>query len=338
MTQTRGNRKTHGMVTAQDVADDAGVSLTTVSRSFGDAGLVSEKTREKVLSVAAQLGYSPNIAARVLASRRSRLIGLMVNNFDDPENLNLFRYVSAEAQKRNYHAILLNTSRERSDAESTETSLLYQVDGLLVAASHLGDEVVRRCTAQGKPIVILGRKSNRPEFSSVYCDNEDGAKQVADYFFAQGVDRPAFLGGSPIATVTKERQAGFVRRVEELYGIQPIVREAGANDYAKGIAMAKQMLSFPKCPDGFFCSSDLLAIAMMDALAETDLPDLKQPPLVVGFGKSMLSRLSAYQLKSVALPLETMVRTGTSYLIDTIAREDFKPERIVFPCELLPDG
>lgn len=337
MAQERTSRKSHGMVTAQDVAKAAGVSLTTVSRSFGEADLVSKRTRDRVLSVANQLGYSPNIAARVLASRRSRLIGLMVNDFDDPENLDLFRYVSAEAQKRNFHAILLNTSRDPSEAGSgsMETALLYQVDGLLVAASHLSDEIIARCAAQDKRIVILGRRSNRPEFSSVYCDNEDGAAQVADHLFAEGVQRPAFVGGSPSATVTVERRNGFVRRIEELYGVQPIVREAGANDYAMGFSIATAMLAMPKPPDGFFCSSDLLAVGLLDAIAATEPRADERPPLVVGFGRSLLSRLSAYRLTSVALPMEDMVRTATSHLIDTIGEAEAGPERIVFPCELM---
>lgn len=337
MAQVRNARKTHGMVTAQDVANEAGVSLTTVSRSFGEADLVSTRTRERVLSVANQLGYSPNIAARVLASRRSRLIGLMVNDFNDPENLDLFRYVSAEAQRRNFHAILLNTYREHSEtgSDSIEAALLQQVDGLLVSASHLSDEMIARCAAQDKRVVILGRKSGDPDFSSVYCDNEDGAAQVADYFFAQGVQRPAFVGGNPDATVTQERRVGFVRRIEQLYGIQPIVREAGANDYAKGFAVAKEMHALPKSPDGYFCASDLLAIGLLDAMAEIKEDNVQRPALVVGFGRSMLSRLAPYRLTSVALPMEDMVRTATSHLIDTIGETEAGPERIVFPCELM---
>lgn len=334
MGRTRGSRKTHGVTTAQDVAKEAGVSLTTVSRSFGAVDLVSEKTRKRVLSAATQLGYSPNVAARILASRRSQLLGLMVDDFNDPENLDLFRFVSAEAQKRNYHTILLNTYREHADAgsDSIEAAMLQQVDGLLVAASHLSQEMIARCGAQDKRVVILGRKSGHPDFSSVYCDNEDGGAQVADYFFEQGIKRPAFVGGNPKATVTLERRAGFVNRIEQLYGFQPIVREAGSNDYAKGFSFAQEMYSLPLPPDAFFCASDLLAVGFTDALAEVET---EKPALVVGFGRSMLSRLSPYRLTSVALPMEDMVRKATSHLIDTIGQAKVSPQRFVFPCELV---
>lgn len=335
-THVRSTRKTHGVATAQDVAHDAGVSLTTVSRCFAEADLVSVKTREKVFSAANRLGYSPNIAARVLASRRSRLIGLMVDDFNDPEHLDLFRFVSAEAQMRNFHAILLNTYREHSEtgSGSIENSLLQQVDGLLVSASYLSQEMIDRCATQDKRVVILGRKSGDPAFSSVYSENEDGAAQVADYFAARNVQRPAFIGGNPRATVTAERRAGFVQRVEQLYGFQPIVRDIGANDYAKGVEIAEELSALPKPPDGYFCATELLAVGVLDGLKTVPPPAPETPPLVVGFGRSTLSRLARYNLTSVTFPMEKMVRTATSHLIDTIGDGMTGPKRIPFPCAL----
>jgi LacI family transcriptional regulator len=328
-------RKSHGVATAQDVADKAGVSLTTVSRCFSDAAPVSQKTLERVLSVAAQLGYSPNIAARLLASRKSSLIGLLVNDFEDPENLDLFRFVSSEAQNRRHHAILLNTSQDESGAASMSAAMLSQVDGLLVSASHLPDKIVERCKAQEKPIVVVGRKSQRPEYSSVYCDNEKGASQVADYFQKKGVKRPAFIGGQPDATVVRERLTGFVRRVEQLYGFQPILRTASQNDYDSGRAAVAELLSLPKPPDGFFCSNDLLAVGAKDALSEAAKSHVVAGAIVVGFGQSMLTRLEAYQLQSVGLPFEKMVRAATSHLVDQIGGKAPTSTEIAFPCNFL---
>lgn len=333
MSAPKPSRRDHGMVTAQDVADRAGVSLTTVSRSFSEADLVSQKTRDRVLSVATQLGYRPNMAARVLAGRRSYLIGLLVNNFDDPEHLDLFRFVSAEAQQRNYHAILLNISHERGEMESVDTALQFQVDGLLVAASHLPDQLAQRCEAQGKPIVIVGRRSLRPEYSAVYCDNFAGAALVADHMHEKGVARPAFIGGNADATVTKERMTGFVKRIEELYGFQPMTRLAGVNDYDRGHAAARELMNLPKPPDGFFCSSDLLAVAAQDAVAAVTGGTGDAAPLVVGFGQSLLTRLEAYDFHSVSMPFERMVREATALLINQIEEEQTGTADITLPCD-----
>ena len=331
MSEAKATRRNHGKVTAQDVANHAGVSLTTVSRSISDAGLVNETTRERVLSIAGQLGYRPNMAARVLAGRRSNLIGLLVNNFDDPEHLDLFRFVSAEAQQRNYHAILLNVSRVRREMASVDTALQFQVAGMLVAASHLPDQLAHSCESQNKPIVVVGRRSLRPEYSSVHCDNDAGAALVADYMHENGVTRPAFIGGNADATVTKERMAGFVQRIEELYGYQPVTRLAGVNDYDRGHAAAMELMNLPKPPDGFFCSSDLLAVAAQDAAKDRGAQK-RRDPMVVGFGQSLLAKLTAYNLHSVSVPFEKMVRAATSLLISQIEGGNTDKTEIALPC------
>tara|TARA_R110002073_G_scaffold164264_5_gene320516 strand:- start:1097 stop:2110 length:1014 start_codon:yes stop_codon:yes gene_type:complete len=325
-------RPTHGRVTAQDVADRAGVSLTTVSRAFRPDLPVSKKTRALVQNAASELQYAPNMAARALAGRRSHLIGLLVNNFDDPENLELFRFVSAEAQKRGYHALLLNIAQEGQQVESVDAALQYQVDGLLVSASRLPESLVQRSAELEKPIVIVGRRTRRTEYSAIYCDNFAGAAAVADYLYQENYRRPAFIGGRADATVVKERAAGFVRQVEKLYGFQPLTRMAGANDYENGLRVVSELLELPKAPDSFFCSSDLLAIAASDAISRHGFEVV---PKVVGFGGTLLSRLAAYNFPTVQMPFETMVSAATSHLVDLVENIETGPREMVFPCELV---
>jgi DNA-binding LacI/PurR family transcriptional regulator len=325
-------RPTHGRATAQDVANLAGVSLTTVSRAFQAHPGVAEKTRALVRRAAAELKYSPNLAARALAGRRSNLIGLLINNFDDPEQLELFRFVSSEAQKRGFHALLLNIDQEGQQFESVDSALQYQVDGLLVSASRLPETLVLRGAELEKPVVVVGRRTRRSEYSAIYCDNTAGAALVADYLFESGCRRPAFIGGWAEATVVKERQTGFVQRIEELYGFQPILRMAGINDYENGINAVNELLALPMVPDGFFCTSDLLAIAARDAIT---LSGIDQKQLVVGFGGTLLSKLQSYKFPTVQMPFEEMVRSATSHLIDLVEGDVEGPREIAFQCELL---
>jgi len=325
-------RPTHGRATAQDVADLAGVSLTTVSRAFQPHLRVAEKTRARVRSAAAELKYSPNLAARALAGRRSNLIGLLINNFDDPEQLELFRFVSSEAQKRGFHALLLNIDQEGQEVESVDAALQYQVDGLLVSASHLPEALVQRGAELDKPVVIIGRRTRRSEYSAIYCDNVAGGALAADFLLESGCQRPAFIGGWAEATVVKERQTGFVRRIEELYGFQPMLRFSGKNEYENGIKAVSELLALPKVPDGFFCTSDLLAIAARDAIS---LSGIDQNRLVVGFGGTFLSKLQSYKFPTVQVPIQEMVRTATSHLIDLVEGDFDGPKEIAFQCDLL---
>ena len=334
MKNKTSRRPTHGRATAKDVANLAGVSLTTVSRAYNTNVPISSRTHEKVRNAAAQLKYSPNMAARALAGRRSNLIGILVNNFDDPEQLELFRFVSAEAQKRGFHALLLNISQEGQQVESVDAAFQYQVDGLLVSASRLPESLVQRGAELHKPVVVVGRRTRRTEYSAIYCDNVGGARAVADYMFEKGCKRPAFVGGRAEATLVKEREAGFVRRIEELYGFQPISRMAGTNEYETGVNTVTELLSLPVLPDGFFCASDVVAIAASDVISQHFVGE---KPMVVGFGGTLLSRLQAYDFPTVQVPVQKMVETATTHLIDLIEGVDFGPKEIAFPCEFISD-
>ena len=331
----KGSRRpTHGRATAQDVADLAGVSLTTVSRAFNPDLPVAKKTRDLVRNAAEQLHYAPNMAARALAGRRSNLIGLLVNNFDDPEHLELYRFVSAEAQKRGFHALLLNIAQEGQQVEAVDAALQYQVDGLLVSASRLPESLVQRGAELHKPVVVVGRRTRRTEYSAIYCDNVGGARAVADFLHQSGCKRPALIGGSPDATVVKERAAGFVGRIEQHYGFQPITRMAGTNGYETAARAVGELLTLPVLPDGYFCTSDLIAIATSDVISQQAAG---LDPIIVGFGGTLLSRLKAYRFPTVQVPVKEMVSAATSHLIDLIEQKDSGPKQITFPCDFLFD-
>ncbi len=97
---------------------------------------------------------------------------LLINNFDDPEQLELFRSVSSEAQKRGFHALILNIDQESQQVESVDAALQYQVDGLLVSASHLPESLVKRGAELDKPVVVVGRRTHRLEYSAIYCERK----------------------------------------------------------------------------------------------------------------------------------------------------------------------
>jgi DNA-binding LacI/PurR family transcriptional regulator len=229
----------------------------------------------------------------------------------------------------------LNIDQESQQVESVDAALQYQVDGLLVSASHLPESLVKRGAELDKPVVVVGRRTHRLEYSAIYCDNVAGASAVADYLFEHGCKYPAFIGGRAEATIVQERQAGFVRRIEELYGYQPMSRIAGANDYENGIKAVNELLSLPKVPDGIFCVSDLLAIAARDAIL---LSGISKKPQVVGFGGTFLSKLESYKFPTVQVPFQKMVRTATSHLIDLVEGLEESPKEIAFQCELVSNS
>ena len=123
--------------TLKDVAERAGVSRAAVSRTFTDGASVSAKMRARVEAAAAELGYSPNMLARSLTTRRTQLVGLVSNNFRNPVFLQIFDLFTRALQDRGLRPLLVNLSDETDPARSVQLLRQYSVDGVIVASSTL---------------------------------------------------------------------------------------------------------------------------------------------------------------------------------------------------------
>ncbi|MEM8658412.1 MAG: LacI family DNA-binding transcriptional regulator, partial [Pseudomonadota bacterium] len=121
--------------TLKDVAERAGVSRSAVSRTFTEGASVSRKTRDKVLAAAKDLNYSPNFLARGLSTRRTKLIGLVSNNFHNPVFLEVFDLFTRSLQDRGLRPLLVNLSDETDPEHSIQMLRQYSVDGVIVASS-----------------------------------------------------------------------------------------------------------------------------------------------------------------------------------------------------------
>ena len=139
-------------VTLKDVAERAGVSRAAVSRTFTEGASVSAKTRAKVEAAATALGYSPNMLARSLTTRKTQLIGLVSNNFHNPVFLQIFDLFTRALQEQGLRPLLVNLSDETDPARSVQLLRQYSVDGVIVASSHLPSgfaRAFRRCGGAG---------------------------------------------------------------------------------------------------------------------------------------------------------------------------------------------
>ena len=131
---TAGGPKPAGRVTAQSVATLAGVSVSAVSRTYTAGASVSAKTRAKVEEAAKALGYAPSLIARSLATNRTKLIGLVANNFQNPVFLDVFDLYTRALQALGFRPLLVNLTDVADPTESVRLLRQYNVDGVIVAA------------------------------------------------------------------------------------------------------------------------------------------------------------------------------------------------------------
>ena len=181
--------------TLKEVAELAGVSTSAVSRSYTDGASVSAKTRAKVEAAAKALGFAPSLIARSLATNRTKLIGLVANNFQNPVFLDVFDLYTRALQARGFRPLLVNLTDVSDPSDSARLLRQYSVDGVIVATSTLPPGFAVAFRDAGLKIVhAFGRATRRPPVHVVGIDNVAAGRLAAKTFVERGYRRVAFLG------------------------------------------------------------------------------------------------------------------------------------------------
>ena len=253
-------------VTLKDVAERAGVSRSAVSRTFTEGASVSASMRRKVELAASQLGYQPNALASSLTTGRTKLIGLVSNNFHNPVFLQVFDEFTRALQARGLRPLLVNLSGTSSPDESVRMLRQYSVDGVVVASSTLPPEFALAFKRADLPVVhSFGRHTSAPKVHVVGIDNVACGRMAAHTLMARGYSRVAFMGGPESATSTQDRLTGFVEALRGRSVDSTAVSFAADYSFDAGYAeMSKLLRKQPA--SAYFCGDDVLSIGALAAL------------------------------------------------------------------------
>jgi DNA-binding LacI/PurR family transcriptional regulator len=320
-------------ITLKDVAERAGVSRAAVSRSFTDGASVSAKTRAKVESAAAELGYSPNILARSLTTRKTQLVGLVSNNFHNPVFLQIFDLFTRGLQEQGLRPLLVNLSDETDPARSVQLLRQYSVDGVIVASSHLPVGFARAFRDAGLPVVhAFGRATLSPTVHVVGIDNFEAGAMAAETLIARGYGRIGFMGGPEQASTTQDRLAGFVAAAKAK-AVTPLVSFAGAYSFEAGRAEMARLLRGASA-EAYFCGDDVLSIGALSAAQDAGLvvpTDLG----IIGLNDMAMACWANIALTTIHQPFEDIVRASIDLIISSFADPGAIPEARLFPCHIV---
>ncbi|MEI7601675.1 MAG: LacI family DNA-binding transcriptional regulator [Aestuariivirga sp.] len=317
-------------LTAREVAERAGVSISAVSRTFTAGASVAPATRERVLIAAGELGYRPNLMAQSLMTGRTNLIGLVSNNFDNPAFMEIFDLFTRRLQVRGFRPLLANLSAATESSSALDMLLQYSVDGVIVASSTLPDPFIAGCRAGGLPLVhAFGRVRRSGAVAVASVDNVSGGRLAAQVLVEHGYRRIAFLGGPASATSTVDRLDGLTKALRK-HGLHP-VRSVFGNAYSHeaGQALMKELLRDGGF-DAVFCGDDILAMGALDACVEARVRVPDQIG-ILGFNDIAMSAWPSYCLTTIRQPIgdiisaavdmvTTMVESGT----DSVGSRKFR--------------
>lgn len=323
--------------TLRDVANKAGVSTSAVSRTFTDGASVSVKMRRTVEKAAAELGYSPNILARSLTTRRTKLIGLVSNNFHNPIFLEVFDLFTRGLQDRGLRPLLVNLSDETDPENSLKMLQQYSVDGAVVASSTLPPVFSKAFRDQNLPVVhTFGRYSSSPEVHVVGIDNVETGRMAARELVERGYRHVAFLGGPQSATSTQDRFKGFQEEIAQHKNIQLTHSFADAYSFQAGRAEMLRLLKSGHA-EAYFCGDDVLSIGALSAVRDAGLrtPD---DIGIIGLNDMEMASWENINLTTIHQPIKQIINSSVELMVAMLDEPDRYPEARLFPCRVIERG
>ena len=326
----------HRRATALDVADKAGVSQSTVSRCFSPDSKISKKTRDHVLKVAAEMGYTPNAIARSLITRRSGMVGVILTQQSISSLPEMINALSQALGREGQRMLLISPEDETHVGDVIDGAYGYPLDGVISCVT-LTQAQLDGFRTRGIPVAFYNRHPPGAMIDSVATDHFEAARQVADALYSAGHRRFLSIAGPLDAPVSRQRTRGFAERIEEMgAGHVSLVTadytyEGGRRAFLDAVATGAEF-------DAVFCANDRIAMAVVDAARGELGLSVPRDLSVVGFDDVSEARQPAYDLTTVRQHLPEMAQAVVDLLRKRANAPESQPQRILIPGSFVARG
>jgi LacI family transcriptional regulator len=322
--------------TISDVARQAGVSISTVSRVLNDTVPVDAGTAERVRAAVTALNYYPHSAARTLASRRTNTIGLLLLDIGGDFYTPLLRGIETVSSQAGFDLLIHSTQTSRFGNASRRALGEHNTDGLLVFTDAVDIAELNRLNKIGFPVVLLHQSSPKNlEIPAITIENRTGARKIVEHLIdVHGCRKILCLRGPIDNEDSQEREKGY-RLALKSHGIpfDPGMVVTGGFEPNQAHAAVGQLLAKGVEFDGIFTGDDDNAVGVIQALREAGRR-IPQDVAIVGFDDSIFARILTPPLTTVRAPIEQVGREGVRQLVRLIRCE--QPElRVTLPINLI---
>lgn len=327
-------------VTIKDVAKKAGVSPSTVSRVISDSPNISKSTKDKVRFIMEDMGYYPNAIARSLVKQKTRSIGLVMSRPTDRALANPFfsgviQGIAAVAQEKNY-SILLTAADNYEDEyqEALKQLKVGRVDGLVLLASRINDDLIKQLLENNYPFVLIGRSEEFKAIPRVDNDNYMAAYTLVEKLIGSDYKDFAILAGHKDYVFTGDRLKGVIDALKaHKLSLNPDKIEFTDFSFASAEKSAYKILS-NFSPDVLIAFDDLLGMAAVQT-AETLGFSIPDQIGIVGFNDHTLVSYLKPALTTVKIPIVEMGQKAISMLIKMLEESSYKGEEKIISTEII---
>ncbi|MCI1478175.1 MAG: LacI family transcriptional regulator [Clostridium beijerinckii] len=311
-------------VTIKEVAREANVSPSTVSRVISDSSQISEETKERVRDAIKRLKYKPNAIARSLANRKSRILGVVLPNEAQDLITNTFfiqamKGMSKYAQNKKYYITYAFSEDEKAELEYINNFITSNlVDGICLLRARTDDRSIKYLKETQFPFVVIGRPEESENLLWVDNDNFQATYNLVNELVKKGHKCISFLGAKKDWNVTKDRFKGF-KVACEINGISiqdknfVIMDDFNEQEGINGTIKLLENIT----PTAIIAEDDVLAFGILKVLNERKIKNID----VVGFNNSPLAELQIPPLSSVDINSEELGYHATKILIDFLEND-----------------
>jgi LacI family transcriptional regulator len=330
----------------KNVAELAGVSISSVSHYVNNTRQVSEKTTIRIKNAIDTLNFVPNYAAQTLKSGKSKMIGFVVANLENPFYVRIAKGIETITNKYGYELVLLD-SAEMKAKECKSIRSLYSrgIEGIIFVPISPDCKYLSDILPENFPLVFLDRQSDRSG-NMVLLDNEKAAYQATKYFIHMGITEIAFIalsyGINGNDQTMEERVQGYKKALEEnnlpvndqyikcLPGGEQL--PLGTMIYSETYQSMKNLLETPV--KAVVCGNSLAAIGVYSCLKEMKI-DIPKDISLISFDNDLWLNLVTPAISSIVQPSEEMGMAAARLLFNKIENPDSKNETIRLKAEII---
>ncbi len=278
-------------LTIDDVAKAAGVSTATVSNVLNKRGKVGPQTRALVLTTVRRLGYLPNIHARRLASRTTRIFGIIVSDIENPFFPEVIKGFLDRSHKLGYEAILSDTTYDpRRTQKAAFRMMAHNVSGVAVMTSEINERLIEELTRRRIAVTFLDLAPARGYVSTLRIDYSSGIDQIVSYLHSLGHRNIAFVAGRPKLKSNVARLEAYKRSLAALgLPLGPVLQ--GNLRFEGGLAAGLALAAMSPRPTAVMAVNDLTAVGVLKGLSDAGCR-VPHDISVTGFDRTRLAEYS----------------------------------------------
>ena len=323
-------------VTIYDVANEAGVSMATVSRVVNRNKNVKPETSKKVQEVIERLNYRPNEIARGLASSRTTTIGVMIPNMTDFYYSTLALGIDDIASMYDYNVILENSRKDSESEASVLNSLLSkQVDGVIYMGLEFDDDIRQRFNQSHTPVVLAGSIDPKNEFPSVNIDYRESTKKASLNLLSKH-EKVALVLSNQSAPDGRQRLEGYKEAFDEVVkNYDPSFVYEVEDDYAAAYQFAEELIE--SGIEAVVTSSDQVGVGIMNRAVELgkSIPDSFE---IITSHNTKITEMVRPTLSSIVEPTYDVGAVSMRLLTKLMDEEEIEEKEVILPHNLVHRG